>query len=106
MQIEYIPLFKQALNKILSCGDDYYSQQQLKVIFTKIKQITNLVSDNPQLGGKEALLYKVNEEYRSIVITKQIKLIYIIINDTIYFTDIWDVRQSPKTLTNRIESLY
>lgn len=105
MQVKYIPLFRQAFNKMLSCGDNFYSQQQLKDIVNKIRQLCCIVAENPHIGSKEPLLSNVNSDYRSIVATKQIKLIYIIVNDTIYFTDIWDIRQSPTKLVNRIENL-
>lgn len=71
----------------------------IKELAAKIKHYKNLLSENPYLGAKEGLLSDISEEYRSLVINKRMKLIYIVLDGTLYITDIWDTRQSIETLT-------
>ena len=66
----------------------------------KFKENTEEIQDKliefPSLGKVEPLLADRSRLYRSIVISKQNKIIYCIQDDTIYIVDFWDTRREPK----------
>lgn len=61
----------------------------------KTEEWLNLLSSSPLAGKTEPLLNNRSRTYRSIVITKQNKLIYFIENETIFIVDFWDTRREP-----------
>ena len=64
-----------------------------KSIFTSTKKLIN----NPLIGALEENLKDLNQEYRYLV-EGNYKIIYIIINDSVFITDIFDCRQNPEKM--------
>lgn len=60
------------------------------------------VIDNPTIGRIEPLLQNHQTELRSIIIGKHNKAIYYIEGDTLFVTDLWDMRMEPTSLARRI----
>lgn len=60
------------------------------------EEIQNQLLEFPSLGKIEPLLADRSRLYRSIVLTRQNKVIYYIQDDTIYIADFWDTRREPK----------
>lgn len=63
----------------------------------------DVLSSSPLAGKIEPLLNNRSRSYRSIVITKQNKLIYYIENETIFIVDFWDTRREPKQQAYKLE---
>lgn len=58
-------------------------------------------SENTHYRGPiEKLLMQLNQEHR-FIIRGNYKIIYKILNSTIYITDVFDTRQDPKELKTR-----
>ena len=51
----------------------------------------------PGIGQKEPLLQGRKRDYRSIVISRQNKLVYYVAGDTLYIVALWDTRREPTT---------
>lgn len=62
-----------------------------------------MLADNPSLGPLEPLLADRATSYRSIVVARQNKIIYRIIDDRIEIADFWDVRREPKALVDQMQ---
>lgn len=104
MQIEYSSRFKQSFHEIMECGGKYYSKTTLKAFFINLTSIKKMILSNPFMGSQERLFEGTEwREYRSIVVYKYLRLIYLVYEDKIYFADIWDTRQSPTKLKERFE---
>lgn len=86
----------------MNCGSIYYNRKTLLSLFNRLKEVKGLLLSNPMLGSVESGISNKEYEYRKVVLYKYLKLIYFIIDDTIYFADLWDVRRDPNTITSRL----
>ncbi len=48
------------------------------------------------MGPKELLLQDKKRDFRSVVISKQNKLVYYVEGDTLYIAALWDTRREPR----------
>ena len=64
------------------------SEQKFKYA---LREVVNLLQDNPQLGPLEPLLAERASAYRSIVMGR-----LNIVDDRIEIVDLWDCRREPK----------
>ena len=64
----------------------------------EIQRITDIIGTNPYAGPIEPLLLNKRRTYRSIVLTRQNKIIYYINKSTIRIAALWDTRREPKKL--------
>ncbi len=87
---------------IMTCAVDFYGKNTLRKLNATIRNVEQLLVDNPRMGNKEPLAENREAEYRYIVLSKYFKLIYILHSDCIYIADIWDTRQAPETLQSRL----
>ena len=80
---------------------DYYKEKANQKIADKIKsgirKRLKRIEDNPLGGQKEEYLHELDFEHRRIV-EGNYKIIYRIINNVIYVTDIFDSRQDPSKM--------
>lgn len=102
MQIEYTHQFKKTFNEIIGCGQKYYSIKTIQSLYGSLKKAKDNLQKNPFMGQKEPLLYGFEEEYRYILVGKHLKIIYTVISNRLYFVDLWDTRQSPRDLIDRL----
>lgn len=82
----------------------YYKQNVNIPVANKIRDqllySTKQLEKYPLSGPIEKLLMKLNQEHR-FIIRGNYKIIYKILNSTIYITDVFDTRQDPKELNIR-----
>ncbi len=52
----------------------------------------------PEMAAIEPLLLERQEQFRSLVVRKNYKVVYYIQNTTVFITDIWNCRQDPDNL--------
>lgn len=71
--------------------------------YKKTEEWQNVLSSSPKAGKIETLLNNRSRSYRSIVITRQNKLIYYIEDETIFIVDFWDTRREPLQQADKIE---
>lgn len=79
--------------------DEYYQSKgntsKGQKLREQIVEKSKLLSENPELGAEEKYLKKLGLGHRSLVIDRFFKLIYRIVRQIIYITDIFDTRQDP-----------
>lgn len=70
-----------------------------------IEHLVNLLAIFPNLGPLEALLSHRVESWRSFVVHKNIKVIYLIGSETVNIAALWDTRQRPEKMADYIDLL-
>ena len=71
--------------------------------YEKTEEWQDVLSSSPKAGKIEPLLNNRSRSYRSIVITKQTKLIYYIEDETVFIVDFWDTRREPQQQADKLE---
>ena len=71
--------------------------------YKKTEEWQDVLSSSPKAGKIEPLLNNRSRSYRSIVITKQAKLIYYIEDETVFIVDFWDTRREPQQQADKLE---
>ncbi|MBO7069634.1 MAG: type II toxin-antitoxin system RelE/ParE family toxin [Bacteroidaceae bacterium] len=71
--------------------------------YKKTEEWQDVLSSSPMVGKIEPLLNNRSRSYRSIVITKQNKLIYYIEDETIFIVDFWDTRREPLQQADKLK---
>jgi len=56
----------------------------------------------PQIAQKELLLKEYPEEYRSLVVQNNYKLVYFVENETVNVVAVFDCRQNPQKMKSNI----
>lgn len=73
------------------------SRNKLKEIRNKILDKVDQLKENPKMGQKEEYLLHLDQGHRRIA-HSHFKIIYLIKEDTIIITDIFDSRQDPQKM--------
>lgn len=61
----------------------------------KVEKAERLIAENPQIMPIERYARSSKFEYRSIIINKRSKMLYVEHDGDIIIVDFWDVRQEP-----------
>jgi plasmid stabilization system protein ParE len=80
---------------------EYYSSKNIRAAVKMINGIRSavlLLEANPHIGSVEQQLNHRAEQFRSVVVMKNHKVVYYIDGDKVYLVLIWDCRRNPKTL--------
>ena len=80
-----------------------FGVQAAEKFYKKTEEWQDVLSSSPMAGKIEPLLNNRSHTYRSIVITKQNKLIYYIEAETIFIVDFWDTRCEPKQQADKLK---
>ena len=102
MRVVWTPRANRSLEYILTCATDFYGKDQLRRLMADIKRTEPLLCENPRLGSAEPLVANRDVEYRSVVLIRPFKIVYTMDVDSVYIMDIWDTRQCPDVLTDRL----
>ena len=101
MDIIWLPLAEEALGNIYRFYMEK-SQQAARRIISDILESTQRLSDYPEIAPIEQILDNHPIIFRSLVIRKTYKVVYYAEGNIIYIADVWDCRQNPESLRNRI----
>lgn len=85
-------------------GVKHFGIKATEKLNERIENYAILLAENPRMGIVEPLLAQRRHEYRSFVVHEHYKLVYYIIEDTLYIVDLWDTRRKPKGLAHRIQT--
>lgn len=59
------------------------------------------LSNNPYVGQEEELLKQLNQGHRYLLVENHYKIIYLVTEDSIMVTDVFDTRQQPDKMLKR-----
>lgn len=97
MKLVYTEQALKSLEEALKFIAPHVSIETLEAIRNKIVKRADKLIKNPMLGKKEEYLEHLGLNHRRII-ESHYKIIYRIINQTIYITDIFDSRQDPEKM--------
>ena len=104
LPIKWTPLALQSLSDVFEYTCDIFGEQQLHKLRGKVSDATRLLSLFPLAGKKEIELSEdLKTDYRSIVVIKEIKLIYTVTYDEVFIEYVMNTRQSEATVANLLE---
>lgn len=95
---------KRELKHIAEWLDYVFGKRAANLFADDVEYWTDILAKNPEIGHSESLLADKKIHYRSLIFTKHNKLIYYIKSESIYISDIWDMRRKPEILANRIRT--
>ena len=94
-----------ALEEVLNTAQyilDNFGVKTHENFLQQIAHFETLIALMPQMGKKEPFLEDETIEYRSFVLTSVNKVVYYIEGDDVVIADFWNMRRSPKTVTDRL----
>lgn len=100
MKIVYSPQAVEALKNIYSFlqGD---SPKAVATIHNDILDGIDRLLSFPEMAPVERLLEDESETFRSLIIGRRYKAVYVVGKETITIVDIWDCRQEPEALKQK-----
>jgi plasmid stabilization system protein ParE len=104
MVIQWHWLADEQLNEIHDYALSEWGETKAKKTVANFRTAISRLSDWPYSAPIELLLEGESEEYRSMVIKRLHKVIYFVDEekDSVVIFDIWDCRQDPETLRQRV----
>lgn len=100
MKIKWSKQAEIVLDEVIQYGELTFGTKVTTKLILRIEQCCCLLAIYPRMGNIEPLLCDLDKEYRSWVVHKHYKIIYVIYEaqDEIYIVDLWDTRQEPDKL--------
>ena len=80
-----------------------FGKKAAEKFYRNVAQWVRSIACNPGIGIKEPLLAERPEGFRSIVISRQNKLVYYVKTDTLYIAALWDTRREPAAQADNIK---
>lgn len=88
---------KDIRNYYQSKGYEAYGKRVFKSIISKAKTLSN----TPYIGQEEELLKPLKQGHRYFLIKKHYKVIYLVTEESIIITDVFDTRQQPEKMLKK-----
>lgn len=105
MEIKWFSFANRDLYHIRYHCEANFGKTKAKDIVTSILNTVNLLGKFPDMGSLEPLLSHRAEPWRSLVIHRNTKVIYLVGVNTINIATLWDTRQRPNRLAGYIDRL-
>ena len=103
MKVKTLDPAEEAVQKTARYIQRKFGNQSRDKFLFKVRETKELLSLNPHLGPVEPLLADRSSTYRSVVVARQNKIVYRIMDDCIEIVDFWDCRREPKALVNQMQ---
>jgi plasmid stabilization system protein ParE len=101
MDVIWLPAAEEALDSIYR----FYMEKSLQAarrIISDILNSTQRLIDYPEMAAIEQILKNHPIMFRSLVVRKTYKVVYYVEGNRIYIADVWDCRQNPVSLRERM----
>ena len=103
LQIRWTPVALQSLSEVLEYTFEEFGESQLRKLINQIYAVVRRVEVFPFLGKQETeLIEATGVEYRSVIVIKEIKLLYTIVDDTIFIEFIKNTRLDDATMLAKL----
>lgn len=96
MRVIWSPLAQQQRKNTAKYIRQEFGRKAAEKFHQNIMQWISLITNNPAIGSKDLLLQTRAKEYRSVVISKQNKLVYYVAGDTLHIAALWDTCREPR----------
>lgn len=104
MRIKLTTRFQKQFSAVVDYIIENFSHRSADDFVIEAETKVKWLSDNPEIGRLEPLLYDRVLTYRYLHVGKHNKMIYYAKGETIYIVDLWDMRREPSRLASRIRS--
>lgn len=99
LHIKWTQIALQSLSDVFEYTFAMFGQRQLTRLRNSISKTTNLLASFPLAGKRETTISEcLNIEYRSIIVIKEIKLVYTCSADTVFIEYVWNTRKDEDTI--------
>lgn len=102
MNLYWLPTAEEDLDSLFHYYAEDKSRKYAVKIYNEILDSAEKLIDFPEMGAVEHDLSETEDEYRSLLVKKNIKIIYLIEDSSIYVIALFDCRQDPKTNKQKI----
>ena len=103
MQVVWLDEAKVLLKKAISFGMLAYGEKAVIRFVDEIQKTDERLSAFPLLGKIEPSLEGLGQEYRSLVIHRNYKVIYYIDDDIVFIASFWSTQCDPENLRSEIK---
>lgn len=100
IEVFWTPLARQSLSETVDFLTTNWNDEVVEFFFDLVDQKINIIQDHPNIGHKIK-----KSEIRRIVVHPNISLFYIFQSHRIKILLIWDNRQNPKRLNEKLKNL-
>lgn len=104
MQVKWKKEARKVLCEIMVYSELNFGEKAAILLYREVSHCASLLSNNPFLGKEEPLLAHRKKGYRSIVVSKNFKLIYRLTTDAIVIVAIINCRQDFKSFVLRLKN--
>ena len=101
-EIKWHSSAREHLRKIFDYYYDNVSEEVAYSILGSILKAVRGLENASKKGAPELLLEGRKYEYRRLVVRKNYKVIYFLVENEVHIVAIWDVRQNPTTLIQTV----
>lgn len=105
MRVKWFSPAHRDLLRIRYYCESYFGKRIAQNAVVSIKHIVDSIGQFPNLGPLEPLLSHRVESWRSFVVHKNTKVIYLIGSETVNIAALWDTRQRPEKMADYIDLL-
>jgi plasmid stabilization system protein ParE len=101
-EIKWHESAREHLRQIFDFNIDHFSETYAYSILGEVLDEVQDLEKFPKKGAPELLLKGREYEYRHLVIRKNYKVIYFLVEDEAHIAAVWDVRRDPQALVQLV----
>ena len=105
MEVKWFSGAKDDLARLRYYCEFYFGKTSAQNIIKHVLQTVGLLGSFPEMGALEPLLDHRPETWRSLVVHKNIKVVYLIGSQSVNIAALWDTRQRPTSMTSYIGTI-
>ncbi|MBR6444828.1 MAG: type II toxin-antitoxin system RelE/ParE family toxin [Prevotella sp.] len=103
LKIRWTPVALQSLSEVLEYTFEEFGERQLRKLISQIYAVVRRIEVFPRSGKQEFdLLEATGIEYRSVVVISEIKLLYTVVEDTLFIEFIKNTRLDDATMLAKL----
>lgn len=89
----------------LTYGEKEFGRKAAVKMNERIESYVQALAGNPYMGIAEPLLHGRRKTYRSLVVHKLVKLVYVVdeVANRIQISDVWDTRREPAAQADTVK---
>ena len=101
-EIHWSKRAEKSYGKIIGYVTEEFGKTRAKRYVATVYAEVNKLGTNPGIGQIEPLLEGARYDFRRLVVEDLTKIIYRVTDDSIEIADVWDARQDPQELVERM----
>ena len=103
MKIIWHPRAEKSQLMIADYIRDLFGFKRKKAFMQEVRQMTQTLRRNPNIGKIDPLFANRAKTYRSVIVKGLNKLVYYVEDDTLYIAGFWDTRMEPNEQASKVK---